>query len=151
MNESNGDAAACEALEPRRRVCVAGTVVGPLLLLLASVVGSDSRAASWYDDRYLPLVYHGRPLPEVIQDLQRYIHRQIRVDAGAAGFQYSGIVKLEDVEAWLRDLPTIYPLEVVDCHSTGFRHDVAACIDPQLLVIRSRVDLLQNGLHTARL
>ena len=150
MNASNGDATVGEAIKPRRRVSVAATAVAPLLLLLA-LVGSDSRAASWYDDRYLPLVYHGRPLPEVIQDLQRYIHRQIRVDAGAAGFQYSGIVKLEDVDAWLRDLPTIYPLEVVDCHATGLRRDIAACIDPQLLLIRSRVDLPQNGLRTARL
>ena len=150
MNASNGDVAAREALKPRRRVSVARTLLAPLLLLL-SFSGSDSRAASWYDNRYLPLVYHGRPLPEVIQDLQRYIHRQIRVDAGAAGFQYSGIVKLEDVEAWLRDLPTIYPLEVVDCHSTGLRRDIAACIDPQLLLIRSRGELPQNGLRTARL
>lgn len=139
-----------EARKPRRRASVVATVALPLLLLLTGS-GSDSRAASWYDDRYVPLVYHGRPLPEVIRDLQRYIHRRIRVDAVAAGFQYSGIVKLEDVDAWLRDLPTIYPLEVVDCHSTGLRREISACVDPQLLLIRSRVDSPQSGLRTARL
>ena len=54
-------------------------------------------------------------------------------------------------EAWLRDLPSIYPLEVVDCHSTGPRREISACIDPQVLLIRSRTDLPQNGLRTARL
>lgn len=150
MNTGNGGAAVGEARNPRRRASVAGAIALPLLLLLAGS-GGDSRAASWYDDRYVPLVYHGRPLPEVIRDLQRYIHRRIRVDAVAAGFQYSGIVKLEDVDAWLRDLPTIYPLEVVDCHSIGFRREISACIDPQLLLIRSRADLPENGLRTARL
>lgn len=150
MSASNGGTVASEGRKPRRRASVAGTLALPLCLLLAGL-GSDSRAASWYDGRYVPLVYHGRPLPEVIRDLQRYIHRRIRVDAVAAGFQYSGIVKLEDVDAWLRDLPTIYPLEVVDCHSTGFRREISACIDPQLLLIRSRVDLPASGLRTARL
>jgi ferric-dicitrate binding protein FerR (iron transport regulator) len=97
------------------------------------------------------LVYHGRPLPEVIEDVQRYLHRRIRVDAAAAGFQFSGIVKLEDVDSWLRDLPTIYPLEIVDCHITGFRREISACVDPQLLLIRSRLNLQQNGLHTTPL
>jgi len=119
----------------------------PLLLVLIS--GRDSRAASWYGGRPVPLVYHGCPLPDVIEDVQRYIHRHIRVDAAAAEFQYSGIVKLEDVEAWLRDLPAIYPLEVVDCHTSGLGREVSACVDPQLFLIRSRVDLHQNGLRTA--
>ena len=150
MNRGRGDAAASEGIKSRRRVSVAGVAALPLLLLLASVA-SDSRAASWYEGRFVPLVYHGRPLPEVIEDVQRYMHRRIRVDAVAAEFQYSGIVKVEDVEAWLRDLPTIYPLEVVDCHSTGPRREISACIDPQVLLIRSRTDLPQNGLRTARL
>jgi ferric-dicitrate binding protein FerR (iron transport regulator) len=150
VNTSNGGAVGSEGVKPRGRLCVARAIALALLALLASV-GSDSRAASWGAEGFVPLVYHGRPLPEVIRDLQRYVHRRIRVDAAAAGFQYSGIVKLEDVEAWLRDLPTIYPLEVVDCHSTGPRREISACIDPQVLLIRSRTDLPQNGLRTARL
>ena len=111
--------------------------------------GRASWAGPWYGGRPVPLVYHGCPLPEVIEDVQRYIRRHIRVDAAAAEFQYSGIVKLEDVEAWLRDLPAIYPLEVVDCHTTGRGREVSACVDPQLLLIRSRLDVHQNGLRTA--
>ena len=145
MNRGNGDAASSEGPEPRGRFCVARSVVVPLLLLMAAA--SDSRADAWYEGSLVPLVYHGRPLPEVIEDVQRYVHRRIRVDAVAAGFQFSGIVKLEDVDAWLRDLPTIYPLEVVDCHTTGFRQEISACVDPQLLLIRSRLDLHQNGLR----
>jgi ferric-dicitrate binding protein FerR (iron transport regulator) len=146
VNRGNGDAARREGVESRRRVFVAKSAVIPLLLLLMGV-GSDSRADSWYEGRLLPLVYHGRPLPEVIEDVQRYVHRRIRVDAVAAGFLYSGIVKLEDVDAWLRDLPTIYPLEIVDCHTSGLQHDISACADPQLLLIRSRLDLHQNGMR----
>ena len=146
MSRCNGGAASSEGPKPRRRVSVAGFVAIPLLLLLMS--GRAPRAGPWYAGRPVPLVYHGCPLPEVIEDVQRYIHRHIRVDAAAAGFQYSGIVRLEDVEAWLRDLPAIYPLEVVDCHK-GRGREVSACVDPQLFLIRSRLDLHQNGLRTA--
>lgn len=152
MNTGNGDAAGSEGREPPRRISVATTSVVPLLTLLALslAAGSDSQAASGYPGRLLPLVYHGRPLPEVIADVRRYSHRRILLDPAAARFQYSGIVKLEDVDAWLRDLPAIYPLEIVDCHTAGFRNEISACADSQLLLIRSRVDLHQNVLRTAR-
>jgi hypothetical protein len=119
-------------------------MVAPLLLLS----GGALRASPEYLGKLAPLVYHGRPLTEVIEDVQRYVHRRIRVDAAAAEFQYSGIVKPEDIDAWLRDLPTIYPLEVVDCHVTGLGHEVSACVDPQLLLIRSRISP-QYNLRTA--
>ena len=152
MNRGNGDAAGCVGFESRRLIAFATAAVIPLLILLALslVMGSDSRAADLgCSGRLLPLVYHGRPLPEVIADLRRYIRRRILLDPAAARFQYSGIVKLEDVDAWLRDLPTIYPLEIVDCHTAGFRNEISACADSQLLLIRSRVDLHQNVLRTA--
>ena len=86
---------------------------------------------------FLPLIYHGRPLPDVIQDVRPYTRRRIRVDASVAEFQYSGIVKQEDVDAWLRDLAAIYPLDVIDCRAIGSRR-VPACADPELIIIRSR-------------
>jgi len=97
----------------------------------------------------VPLIYHGRPLPEVIEDIQPYTRRHIVVDAAAAEFQYSGIVKQEDVDAWIRDLPAIYPVTVIDCRSTRYRVDLPACADPTLIVIRSRQNLFQNSLRSA--
>jgi hypothetical protein len=98
----------------------------------------------------LPLIYHGRPLPEVIEDIQPYTHRRIVIDAAAAEFQYSGIVKQEDVEAWIRDLPAIYPVAIIDCQSSRSRASLYACADPTLIVIRSRLNLYQNSLRSAR-
>jgi len=34
--------------------------------------------------RVVPLIYHGRPLPEVIEDIQPYTRRRIVIDAAAA-------------------------------------------------------------------
>jgi hypothetical protein len=97
----------------------------------------------------VPLIYHGRPLPEVIEDIQPYTRRHIVIDAAAAELQYSGIVKQEDVDAWIRDLPAIYPVTVIDCRSTRFRVDLPACADSTLIVIRSRLNLYQNSLRSA--
>lgn len=97
----------------------------------------------------VPLIYHGRPLPEVIEDIQPYTRRHILVDAAAAEFQYSGIVKQEDVEAWIRDLPAIYPVAVIDCQTSRSRTALYACTDPTLIVIRSRLNLYQNSLRSA--
>jgi hypothetical protein len=99
--------------------------------------------------RVVPLIYHGRPLPEVIEDIQPYTRRRIIIDAAAAEFQYSGIVKQEVVDAWIRDLPAIYPVTVIDCHSARYRIDLPACVDPTLIVIRSRLNLYQNSLRSA--
>jgi len=101
------------------------------------------------DAHLVPLIYHGRPLPEVIEDIQPYTRRHIVIDAAAAEFQYSGIVKQEDVDAWIRDLPAIYPVTVIDCHSARYRIDLPACTDPTLIVIRSRLNLYQNSLRSA--
>jgi hypothetical protein len=102
-----------------------------------------------YDSSLVPLVYHGRPLPQVIEDIQPYTHRRIVIEPAAAGLQYSGIVKQEDVEAWIRDLPTIYPVAIIDCQTSKGRAELYACTDPTLIVIRSRLNLYQNSLRSA--
>jgi hypothetical protein len=102
-----------------------------------------------YGSALVPLIYHGRPLPEVIEDIQPYTHRHILIDAVAAEFQYSGIVKQEDVDAWIRDLPAIYPVAIIDCQASNSRADRYACTDPTLIVIRSRLNLYQNSLRSA--
>jgi hypothetical protein len=120
-----------------------GRSVGNSILHLA-----DSRVAL-AAEHLLPLVYHGSPLPEVIEDIQPYMQRRIVVDATAAEFQYSGIVKREDIGAWIRDLPSIYPVTVVDCQNSKSRIGIAACADPTLIVIRSRLDQYKSTLRSA--
>jgi transmembrane sensor len=60
------------------------------------------------------LIYQGRPLREVIEDVQRYSARRILVDAGAADLLYTGTFIERDVERWLRGLPRIFPVDVID-------------------------------------
>jgi len=61
----------------------------------------------------------------------------------------TGIVKPEDVDAWIQDLPAIYPVEVIDCRTYGRRGEMSACVDPELIVIRSRLELHRNDLRSA--
>jgi hypothetical protein len=119
-----------------------------VLLLLDTPAHGASFANSW-GGSLIPLVYHGRPLSEVIEDIQRFTRRRIRIDSAVYGFQYSGIVKLEDVDAWIRDLPAIFPVEIIDCRSSAARLETVSCADSQFIVIRSRLDLHQNILRSA--
>ena len=124
---------------------------GVVLFILGMVSLSDASArAGWGVEGLLPLVYHGRPLPEVIEDVRRYTHRRIMIRADMRTFQYSGIVKPEDVDAWIQDLPAIYPVEVIDCRTYGKRGEMSACINPELIVIRSRLELHRNELRSAQ-
>ncbi len=119
------------------------------LALAGGLLGAGVACGAGYSTSLVPLVYHGRPLPEVIEDIRPYTRRHIVVDAAAAEFQYSGIVKQEDVEAWIRDLPAIYPVAVIDCRTSRSQADQYACVDPTLIVIRSRLNLYQNSLRSA--
>jgi ferric-dicitrate binding protein FerR (iron transport regulator) len=127
---------------------------GVVLVMLALVFGKASLPEAtarngWSSEGLVPLIYHGRPLPEVIEDVQRYTRRRIMIRADMRTFQYSGIVKPEDVDAWIQDLPAIYPVEVIDCRTYGRRGEMSACIDPELIVIRSRLELHRNDLRSA--
>ncbi len=128
---------------PQAALCVVFASAG------AGVLAPGAACGAGYGSPLLPLVYHGRPLPDVIEDIQPYTRRHIVVDAAAAEFQYSGIVKQEDVEAWIRDLPAIYPVAVIDCRNSRRPADSYACTDPTLIVIRSRLNLYQNSLRSA--
>lgn len=133
---------------PGRRVATAAKCL--MVVGLAGVWHVPfAQVGVWNEGRVVPLVYHGRPLPKVIEDIQPYTRRRIVIDAAAAEFQYSGIVKQEDVDAWIRDLPAIYPVTVIDCQTAKDRADISACTEPTLIVIRSRLDLYQNSLRSA--
>jgi len=127
---------------PQAAFCLILAAISTGLLVPGPACGAAYQAL-------VPLIYHGRPLPEVIEDIQPYTRRRIVVDAAAAEFQYSGIVKQEDVEAWIRDLPAIYPVAVIDCQTSRNRSELYVCIDPTLIVIRSRLNLYQNSLRSA--
>jgi ferric-dicitrate binding protein FerR (iron transport regulator) len=62
-------------------------------------------------------VYRGRPLAEVIEDIQRYTARRISIDPEAADIKFSGLVRQHDVDEWLRGLPEIYPDLVIEDHA----------------------------------
>ena len=94
--------------------------------------------AAWADGHLVPLIYRGRTLQEVIDEVQMYSRRRIIVDPAAADLQYTGIVIQEDVDAWIRDLPTIYPdVDVIDCRTS--KHHIPGCSDPERIVIRLRL------------
>jgi len=154
VNPRSGAAARGGLSRPRgwRSVSLAHGSSGPVALLVLLSLGTPVHGAPLADSwggSLVPLVYHGRPLPEVIEDIQRFTRRRIMIDSTVSGFQYSGIVKLEDVDAWIRDLPAIYPVEIIDCRASGARLETASCADAQLIVIRSRLDLHQNVLRSA--
>lgn len=61
------------------------------------------------------LVYHGRPLTEVVEDVRRYSSRRIVLDSASAGILYSGSVLERQVDQWIRGLPQVFPVEIIDC------------------------------------
>jgi hypothetical protein len=135
---------------PPRGGHVAASFRGVVFFMLAAVSLVDANARNgWSAAGLVPLIYHGRPLPEVLEDVQRYTQRRIMIRADMRTFQYSGIVKPEDVDAWIQDLPAIYPVEVIDCRTYGRRGEMSACVDPLLIVIRSRLELHRNDLRSA--
>jgi len=134
---------------PEGRSAVAALRGVALVLLAVTSLTDASARNAWGSGGVVPLIYHGRPLPEVIEDVQRYTRRRIVIRADMRTFQYSGIVKPEDVDAWIQDLPAIYPVEVIDCRTYGRRGEMSACIDPELIVIRSRLELHRNDLRSA--
>jgi transmembrane sensor len=65
------------------------------------------------------LIYHGRPLAEVIEDVQRYSPRPVLLDPAVADLQYSGSVLQTHVEEWIRGLPEVFPVKVIDCRAAS--------------------------------
>jgi transmembrane sensor len=108
-----------------------------------------SVTAAWTEGHLVPLIYHGRPLAEVIEDIQPYTRHRITIDPAAADFQYSGIVKQEDVDAWIRDLSAIYPVEVIDCRAFNTSSDIRGCSDPEGVFIWSLLSPHPDGPQSA--
>lgn len=100
-------------------------------------------AAAWTQGT---LTYRGRPLAEVVEDVQRYIGRPLLLDPAIGDLQYSGSVVQERVGEWIRRLPDIYPVEIVDCrspaelNSRAVRAIAESCTtNPDRILVRARV------------
>jgi transmembrane sensor len=79
----------------------------------ASVVDA-ALAAAW---THGSLVYYGRPLGDVLEDVQRYTSRRLVVAPEIKRQLYSGSVLQAHIEEWLRGLARIFPIRVVDCRN----------------------------------
>lgn len=60
------------------------------------------------------LVYDRRPLYEVIADVKRYWDHPVTLDPGAAQLLYTGTVGERHIHAWIRGLPSIFPVSVTE-------------------------------------
>ncbi|MGH8139515.1 MAG: FecR family protein [Steroidobacteraceae bacterium] len=77
------------------------------------------------------LAYRGRPLHEVIEDVQRYSTRHIVLDPDVADLQYTGTFVQRNADQWIRGLSRIFPVEIVETA-------------PDRILIRSRLPNLQG-------
>jgi transmembrane sensor len=98
-------------------------------------------AAAWTQGS---LLYHGRMLSEVIEDVQRYSARPILLDPAIADLRYSGSVIQQHVDQWIHGLSDIFPVEIVDCRALSQTASTEAvppsCLAaPDRILIRSRM------------
>ncbi len=98
-------------------------------------------AAAWTQGS---LLYHGRLLSEVIEDVQRYSARPILLDPAVADLRYSGSVIQQHVDQWIHGLSDIFPVEIVDCLALSQTASAEAVLPscrsaPDRILIRSRM------------
>jgi transmembrane sensor len=103
---------------------------------------ADAGAAAAWTQR--SLLYHGRLLSEVIEDVQRYSPRPILLDPAVADLRYSGSVIQQHVDQWIHRLSDIFPVEIVDCRELSQTPSAEgvppSCLAaPDRILIRSRM------------
>lgn len=76
------------------------------------------QTAPWRNGR---LNFDDTPLAQAVQRLSRYTPQAIRVEADVANLQVYGRVSIADSAAWLRQLPRILPVKLVDEPDGGLR------------------------------
>ena len=65
---------------------------------------------SWQEGR---LAYRAEPLERVLEDVNRYAPRPIVLaDQELGKLSYTGTVRLDDIDAWTRGLPAVFPVAV---------------------------------------
>lgn len=91
---------------------VAGQLVSYDPATSAISVGTitPEQATAWRSDR---LEFVDQPLGLVVADINRYSARQVLIaDADLKGLTFTGTIKTEAIDSWLRALPQVFPLQV---------------------------------------
>ncbi len=71
---------------------------------------TPEQAIGWRSDR---LEFVGEPLATVIANVNRYSRRPVRVNGtDLAGLSFTGTVRTDEIDNWLRALPQVFPLQV---------------------------------------
>ncbi|WP_129774662.1 FecR family protein [Peristeroidobacter soli] len=80
---------------------------------------NPARALAWREGR---LEYIDEPLAAVLADINRYSHRRVVVEQGAAdGLAFTGTVFAVSVDEWLRALPGEFPVQLQPNGESEFR------------------------------
>lgn len=80
------------------------------------------QAAGWRQQR---LEFVNEPLAVVIASVNRYSAKPVRLDGAAvAGLGFTGTVRTDEIDSWLRALPQVFPLRVrTDEHAVTLSAD----------------------------
>ncbi|MBD8879679.1 FecR domain-containing protein [Rhodanobacter sp. 7MK24] len=71
---------------------------------------TQEQAMGWRSHR---LEFVGEPLAVVVDSVNRYSSRPVRLDgADVAGLSFTGTVRTDEIDSWLRALPQVFPLQV---------------------------------------
>lgn len=102
-----------DASTPGRNLdAVAGQRVAwdPAARMLSRGTVTPEQAIGWRSDR---LEFVDEPLAVVIANVNRYSRRPVRVDgASLGGLSFTGTVRTDEIDGWLRALPQVFPLQV---------------------------------------
>lgn len=102
-----------EAAAPGRTLdAAAGQRVAwdPAARALSLGTATPEQAIGWRSDR---LEFVDEPLAVVIANVNRYSHRPVRMDGtGLDGLSFTGTVRTDEIDGWLRALPQVFPLQV---------------------------------------
>ena len=106
-------AAPGDASAPARTLdAVAGQRVAwdPAARTLSLGTVTPGQAIGWRSDR---LEFVDEPLVVVIANVNRYSRRPVQADgADLSGLSFTGTVRTDEIDGWLRALPQVFPLQV---------------------------------------
>jgi transmembrane sensor len=78
----------------------------------SAVEHADPQAATAWSEGQLE--FDHLPLRDVVQVVNRYSHRTITVDQSSGGQMFTGLVLQTQIDEWIRRLPAIYPVEIIE-------------------------------------
>ena len=82
----------------------------PAARMLSLGTATPEQAIGWRSDR---LEFVDEPLAVVIANVNRYSRRPVRMDGADLGsLSFTGTVRTDEIDGWLRALPQVFPLQV---------------------------------------